>query len=146
MIRILSVGAALAVVATVAYAQNLEAVKQRREAMKAVGAAAKEPGAMVKGEADFDLAKVQKALKVYQEQAQKLPGLYPDDSKTGGDTAALPAIWERKEEFVASYEKLAKDAARASATIKDEASFRTEWPKVMGNCGTCHKAFRKEKS
>ena len=101
---------------------------------------------MVKGEADFDLAKVQKALKVYQEQAQKLPGLYPDDSKTGGDTAALPAIWERKEEFVASYEKLAKDAARASATIKDEASFRTEWPKVMGNCGTCHKAYRKEKS
>src|SRR5919197_2792093 len=138
MIRILSVGVALAVVATVAYAQNLEVIKQRREAMKAVGAAAKEPGAMIKGEADFDLAKVQKALKVYQEQARKLPGLYPDDSKTGGDTAALPEIWDRKQEFLAGYEKLARDAVTAATTIKDEASFRTEWPKVMGNCGTCN--------
>jgi cytochrome c556 len=146
MIRILSVCAALAVAATIAYAQNLEIIKQRREAMKAVGAAAKGPGAMIKGEADFDLAKVHAALKVYQEQARKLPGLYPEDSKTGGETAALPEIWERKQEFLAGYEKLAWDAVTAATTIKDEASFRTEWPKVMGNCGTCHKAFRKEKS
>jgi cytochrome c556 len=145
MTRILSTVAALAVAATVAYAQNLEAIKQRQDAMKAVGNAAKGPGAMAKGEAMFELPKVQAALKVYQEQARKLLNLYPEDSKTGGETAALPVIWERKQEFLAGYEKLAQDAAAAAAVIKDEASFKTEWPKVMGNCGTCHKTFRKPK-
>ena len=146
MLRILSVVAALAVAATVAYAQNLEAIKQRQEAMKAVGAAAKEPGAMIKGEAAFVLGKVQAALKVYQEQAKKLPSLYPEDSKMGGDTAALPAVWEKKQEFIAGYEKLARDASTAVTTIRDEASFKKEWPKVMDNCGACHKAFRRPKS
>jgi cytochrome c556 len=145
MNRILSVVAALALAATVAYAQNLDAIKQRQEAMKAVGAAAKEPGKMHKGEATLELPKVQAALKVYQEQTRKLLNLYPEDSKTGGDTAALPVIWERKQEFLSGYEKLAQDAAAAAATIKDEASFKTEWPKVMGNCGTCHKTFRRPK-
>jgi cytochrome c556 len=145
MIRILSVVAALAVGGTIAYAQNFAAIKQRQEAMKAVGAAAKEPGAMAKGETPFDLAKAQAALKVYQEQVKKLVNLYPDDSKTGGETAALPVIWEKKQEFLAGYEKLAKDAATAATTIKDEASFKAEWPKVMGNCGNCHKNFRKPK-
>jgi cytochrome c556 len=146
MLRVLSIIAALAVAATAAYSQNLEAIKQRQEAMKAVGAAAKGPGAMIKGEAGFELGKVQTALKVYQEQARKLPSLYPDDSKTGGDTAALPAVWEKKQEFIAGYEKLAKDAAAAATTIKDEASFKREWPKVMESCGACHKAFRRPKS
>jgi cytochrome c556 len=145
MHRILSAIAVLAVAATMTYAQNLDAIKQRQDAMKAVGTAAKGPGAMAKGEAAFDLPKVQAALKVYQEQARKLLNLYPDDSKTGAETAALPVIWERKQEFLAGYEKLAKDAAAANAVIKDEASFKTEWPKVMGNCGTCHKTFRKPK-
>jgi cytochrome c556 len=37
---------------------------------------------------------------------------------------------------------LAKAAKAAEASIKDEASFKTEWPKVVGNCGGCHKEFR----
>jgi cytochrome c556 len=143
MIRIVSVVAALAVGATFAYGQNVGVIKQRQEAMKAVGTAAKEPGLMMKGEAPFDLTKVQASLKAYQEHARKLEDLYPDDAKTGGDTAALPVIWEKKQEFIAGYQKLQKDAATAAAAIKDEASFKTEWPKVMSNCGTCHKVFRK---
>jgi cytochrome c556 len=145
MARILSAVAALAVAATVAYAQNLDAIKQRQDAMKAVGAAAQAPGAMAKGEATVDLPKVQAALKVYQEQTKKLLNLYPDDSITGGETAALSVIWDKKQEFLAGYEKMAKDAAAAAAVIRDEASFKAEWPKVMGNCGTCHKTFRKPK-
>ena len=51
-------------------------------------------------------------------------------------------IWEKKADFTAGFDKFAKDADDASAAIKDEASFKTEWPKVMANCGGCHKVYR----
>lgn len=141
IIRVLSAVAVIAIGATAVYAQSA-AIGQRKEILKSFGAAFKEPGAMAKGEAAFDLAKVQAALKTVAEGAPKLPALFPDDSKTGGETKALPAIWEKKDEFVGIYKKLEADAKAAAAAIKDEASFKTEWPKVGAVCGTCHKAFR----
>lgn len=145
MLRLVSVVAALAVGATAVYAQNLNVIKERKEGFKAMAGAAKEPGAMVKGEAKFDLAKVQAALKAYQTNSAKLKGLFPDDSKTGGDTEALAKIWTAKADFTARFDKLAADAKAAEGTIKDEASFKAEWPKVMGNCGGCHKEYRVQK-
>jgi cytochrome c556 len=145
MLRVVSVVAALAVGATFAYAQNLNVIKERKESMKAVGAGAGVGGKIMKGEEKFDLAKVQASLKTYQEQAAKQKGLYGDDAKTGGETEALPAIWEKKADFLAKFDKLAADAKAGAEAIKDEASFKTEWPKVMANCGGCHKEYRKPK-
>jgi cytochrome c556 len=141
MIRVLSVVAAIAVGATAVYAQSA-AIGQRKEIMKSWGGAMKAPGAMAKGEAPFDLAKVQESLKTIADSAPKILSLYPDDSKTGGETQALPVIWEKKDEFLALYKKAGADATAAAAAIKDEASFKTEWPKVGANCGTCHKTFK----
>lgn len=141
MIRVFSIVAALAVGATVVYAESAT-IGQRQQAMKAMASAAKEPGAAIKGEAKFDLAKVHSSLSVYQEQAAKLKDLWSDDSKDG-DTEALPAVWEKKDEFLARFDKLAADAKAAAAAIKDEVTFKAEWPKVMSNCGGCHKQYRK---
>jgi cytochrome c556 len=102
----------------------------------------KDPGGMAKGTTPFDLAKVQASLKTIADGAPKLAALFPDDSKTGGNTEALPAIWEKKEEFAGIWKKIEADAKAATAAIKDEASFKTEWPKIGANCGTCHKSFR----
>lgn len=146
MIRTVSVVAALAVGATFAYAQNLDVIKQRQEAMKTIGKAAGAVGKMVKGEEPFALPTVQAALKTYQEQAPKVKGLVPDDAKTGNDTEALPSIWANKADFLARLDKLAADAKAAEATIKDEATLKTEWPKVQSNCGGCHKEYRKPKT
>ena len=142
MLRIAATVAALAVGATVVYAQSA-AIGQRQEIMKSVGGAMKEPGGMMKGTSPFDLAKVQASLKILTEQPPKMKDLFPDDSKTGGNTEALPAIWEKKTDFTARFDKLAADATAAAAVIKDEASFKTEWPKIGGNCGGCHKEYRK---
>ena len=142
MLRIAATVAALAVGATVVYAQSA-AIGQRQEIMKSVGGAMKEPGGMMKGTSPFDLAKVQASLKILTEQPPKMKDLFPDDSKTGGNTEALPAIWEKKADFTARFDKLAADATAAAAVIKDEASFKTEWPKIGGNCGGCHKEYRK---
>ena len=59
------------------------------------------------------------------------------------ETKALPVVWQKKSDFLPRFDKLAADCKAAEAAIKDEASFKTEWPKVTGNCGGCHKEFRK---
>ncbi len=144
MMRIFSLAAAVAVGATIVTAVNAQTdvIGQRQQAMKAIAGAAKEPGAVLKGQAKFDLDKVHQSLAVYQEQAEKLRGLWPEGSNNG-DTAALPIVWEKHDEFLAKFDKLAADAKAAASSIKDEASFKAEWPKVMSNCGGCHKQYRK---
>ena len=43
---------------------------------------------MIRGQAPFDAAKVDAAFAQWAETAQKLPGLFPDNSKTGEKTRA----------------------------------------------------------
>lgn len=128
-----------------AAAQNVEPIKERKKILKSFGDATKEPGKMLKSEQPFDLAKVKAALATYKAGAPKLPALFPADSKTGGDTEALPAIWEKKDDFDGRYKKLADDAAKAETSITDEISFLEEFPKVVANCGGCHKIYREQK-
>jgi cytochrome c556 len=141
MLRIVAAVAAIAVGATVVYAQSA-AIGQRKDIMKSVGGAMKEPGGMMKGEMPFDLAKVQASLKILAEQPPKMKALFPDDSKTG-DHGTLPSAWEKQADFFARFDKLAADATAAAAAVKDEASFKTEWPKIGANCGGCHKEYKK---
>jgi cytochrome c556 len=145
MHRPLAVVSIIAFGATAAFPQNLDIIKLRKSHYEAMGKAAKEPGAAFKGEAKFDLAKVQAALKTYQEKAVILPTLFPDDSKTGGDTEALPKIWDNKADFESRFKKLAETAKTAEAGIKDEATFKAMWKDVMGNCSGCHKVYRLQK-
>ncbi len=112
--------------------------------MKALGAAFKDPSDMAAGKAPFDLAKVQASLKSLQEVAPKGKTVFPDDSQKG-DTAALPAAFQNKADLFAKFDKLAADAQVAAAAIKDEASFKAEWPKIGANCGGCHKLYREAK-
>ena len=142
MLRVMAVVAALAVGATAVWAQNAAGIAARKDAMKALGGAAQGPGGMAKGDAPFELPKVQASLKTIQETAVKAKGLFPDDTKTG-ETDALPAAFEKKADLMARFDKLGADAKAAEGAIKDEASFKAEWPKVVSNCGGCHKEYRK---
>ena len=83
--------------------------------MKAVGAATREGAAMAKGEAPFDAAKAQAGFKTYGDAAKKMPGLYPDSAKTGGETTAAPKIWEDQAGFKAAFAKFDADAAKGAA-------------------------------
>jgi cytochrome c556 len=121
-----------------------DAIAQRQALMKANGKAAKAMADMLKG-APFDLAAVQAGLKSFADAATKAPALFPDDSKTGGDTEALPAIWENKADVNARFAKLAKDAADAMTAITDEASFKANAPALFKNCGGCHENYRAKK-
>lgn len=127
-------------------AQNISVIKERKDHLKQMGDAVKPVAAMFKGEADFELGPVQAALRKMQEKAEILPGLFPEDSRTGGDTEALPAIWDEKADLEARFRKLGETAKAAEAAIGDEDTFRGAWKEVVGNCSGCHKKFRKPKS
>ena len=141
------VTAALAVALSVGFAAaaGSDAIKERRALMKANGDATKPLVPMMKGQAPFDLAAVQKALKTYMNAAEKMPALFPDDSKTG-DTHALPAIWENKPDVDARFKKLGEDAKAALDKVKDGASFKAIMPSFYKNCGGCHEKYREKES
>lgn len=126
-------------------AQNVDVIKERKALLKEMGNAAKTPGAMMKQEAPFDPVPVKAALKAFESHAPKIAALFPDNSKTGGETEALPAIWQNKADFTERFEKLAAAAKAAQSKIVDEFTFQDEWPKVVGNCGGCHKQYREKK-
>ena len=139
MIRIATAVAVLSIGATLAYAQNLDVIKQRRDVMKSIATAGTANFKMLRGQAPFDLATVQAGLKVYQAEAVKLKGLFPDDAKTGGDTDASPKIWQQRPEFEAAVDTFVTGAKAAAGAITDEASFKAEYPTVVASCGGCHK-------
>ena len=87
---------------------------------------------MIKGDAPFDIAAVQASLKTFEETAAKAKTVFPDDSKTG-ETDTLPVAFEKKADLLARFDKMGADAKAAHATIKDEASFKAEWPKVAAH-------------
>jgi cytochrome c556 len=123
-----------------------DVIAQRRALMHDDGIAAKKLFDMAKGTAPFDLAVAQASLKTLANGAEKTPLLFPDDSKTGGGTAALPAIWENKADFNARFAKFSKDVAEAIAQTKDEASFKAVAPKVFENCSGCHERYKAKSS
>ena len=132
--------AALAVGITTADAQDV--IAARKANMKQQGAQAGQGNKFMKGEEPFDLAKAKHIFEVWAETGAKIAGQFPDNSKTG-DTAALPAIWEKKSEFDGLAAKLVTDAKAALANVKDEASFKATFPEVLKDCGGCHRPFRK---
>lgn len=143
MKRTIFIASLLALGVTAAIAQS-DVVEQRQDLMKQMGAQTRPIGGMLRGQEPFDLAKVQAGLKVFSDNAQKAAPLFPENSKGVGDTEALPSVWENKTKFEAALNKFGKDAQTAMASIKDEASFKAEMPKVMQNCGSCHNDFRKK--
>ena len=145
MKRLILVATTLALGASFAVAQQ-DPIAARKALMKKNGDEAKIGNQFMKGEAPFDLAKAKAIFATYQDAASKMPNLFPDNSKTGGDTAALPAIWEKKADVDAKFKKLGEDAKDAAAKITDEASFKAVFPTVQKNCGGCHETYRMKKS
>lgn len=145
MYRTLLAVAAVAVGVTVVAAQS-DPIAQRKGAMKNLGALTKTGSMMAKGDTPYDQAKAQEIFAGYIDVAMKGPALFPDNSKTGGDTAALPKIWENKPDFNARFEKLGADAKAAQSSVKDADSFKGAFPGLTKNCGGCHELYRAKKT
>jgi cytochrome c556 len=137
--------AAIAIGITAVAAQS-DPIAARRELMKGIGAQTKTGGGMAKGEVPYDQSKAQAIFSSYVDAAEKGPNLFPDNSKTGGDTAALPAVWENKPDFNAKFAKFGADAKAAASSVKDADSFKAAFPGLTKNCGGCHETYRAKKN
>jgi cytochrome c556 len=138
-------GVIITAVAGAAYAQSA-AIAQRQELFKGMGKASGPLGDMLQGKIPFDAAVAKASFTTISENAAKLKGLFPEDSKEGGKTEALPVIWEKNAEFLAIFDKLKTDADAAAAGLTDQASLGALAGPMFGNCKTCHDSFRVKKS
>lgn len=143
-IAALAAGLVCAVAGTAVIAQT-DPIAARKAAMKATGAATGNGAKMAKGEIPFSLDEAKKTFQIYIDTAKVAPDLFPDTSKTGGETAATPAVWTDNATFKAGFAKWGKDSADALAATTDLASFQAAFGNVTKNCGSCHETFRVKK-
>ncbi|HKA78855.1 MAG TPA: cytochrome c [Xanthobacteraceae bacterium] len=145
MIRTVLAVAVLALGATALVAQT-DPIAARKALMKANGDQNRIATDMIEGKAPFNLDAAKKVLGTFAEAGDKAKPLFPDNSKTGGDTAALPAIWENKADFEAKLAKLATEAKAAGAATTNLDTFKAQITEVRKNCGGCHQTYRKRQS
>src|ERR1041385_8992905 len=103
MIIRLVLAAAIAAIGVTAVVAQSDPIAARKALMKANGEQARNAREMIEGKKPFDLAAAKKVFQTFEEAAAKMPALFPDNSKTGGDTKALPVLWEKKSEFNAAF-------------------------------------------
>ena len=137
--------AAIAIGVTAVAAQS-DPIATRKATMKEVGAQTKTGGGMAKGEAPYDQGKAQTIFSTYVDAAGKMPTLFPDNSKTGGETAALPTIWENMADFKGKFDKFGADAKAAQCAVKDLDTFKAAFGGITKNCGGCHETYRAKKN
>lgn len=127
---------------TTAVLASQNPIAERQELMKANGHEAKLGAAMAKGEKPFELAAAKKVFATFEKSAEKMPGLFPPDSKTGHKTTAGPKIWKDMAGFKARFEKLGADAKKAQVSVTDLANFKTAFAGIGRQCGGCHHEYR----
>ncbi|MEC9368489.1 MAG: cytochrome c [Pseudomonadota bacterium] len=121
-------------------------IKARKELMKQVGASTKAASEMVSGKVDFDQAKAAEAMKTIAAVPDQYVKLFPDTSKTGGETEASPKIWEDMAGFVAAAEKLKVAAAQGEEAAKQGiGAYKAAFGELVKNCKSCHEAYRVKK-
>ena len=92
---------------------------------------------------DFDKAK--NLMIEMSENYKALIKYFPENSKEGFKTEALPIIWEDKENFNNLMNKASQDMIKLAEVIKDSEDTNGTLTKFMwSNCKACHNKYREE--
>ena len=124
-------------------AQSGDPITQRQNLMKNNQEQMRALTGMARGQAPFNAATAQAAFRQLEQNASRIPALFPAGSHQG-KTAALPTIWERKADFDAHAAKLQQDARAAQGAVTDQASLQAALQRVGQNCGGCHEPYRRK--
>ena len=82
-------------------------------------------------------------MKKISNNYKKLLDYFPDNTKEGFKTEALPSIWENKDEFNALMQKASGDMIQLAKAIDTTEDLTAIQKKLMwNNCSACHKKFR----
>ena len=92
---------------------------------------------------DFDEAK--ELMLEMSENYITLKEMFPENTKEGFKTEALPLIWEEKDKFNSLMEKTSNDMVQLVSIIENEDDIRGTLKKLMwSNCKACHSKYRVE--
>ena len=82
-------------------------------------------------------------MKKISDNYLKLLDYFPENTKEGFKTEALPSIWENKDEFNALMQKASDDMIKLAKAIDTAEDLRAVQKELMwGNCSSCHNRFR----
>ena len=84
-------------------------------------------------------------MKEMSDNYKKLLNYFPENTKEGFKTEALPTIWENSDEFVTLMQKASFDMIQLTKAIDTAEDLRAIQKKLMwSNCSACHNRFRAE--
>jgi cytochrome c556 len=90
-----------------------------------------------------DFVKASSLMKEMSENYLTLLEYFPDNTKEGFKTEALPIIWENKDEFNSLMKKSSTDMIELAKVIESSDDVRASLQKFMwSNCKACHSKFR----
>ena len=90
---------------------------------------------------DFDEAK--ELMLEMSENYITLKEMFPENTKEGFKTEALPLIWEEKDKFNSLMEKTSNDMVQLVSIIENEDDISGTLKKLMwSNCKACHSKYR----
>jgi len=82
-------------------------------------------------------------MKQMSDNYKKLLDYFPENTKEGFKTEALPSIWENKDEFNALMQKASDDMIKLVQAIETADNLAAAQKKFMwSNCSSCHNKFR----
>lgn len=147
MIKVLSAAIAAAICVTFAGAVVAQGdlITQRKDLMKANGAAFRPVTPMLRGEQPYDKAVADRSVAVWVADGQRMAALFPAGSGTG-DTRALPAIWSDAAGWTAAIERFKAAAAAAQGATGSLDTFRPAVQAIGAACQGCHDKFQRPQS
>ena len=82
-------------------------------------------------------------MKKISDNYKKLLDYFPENTKEGFKTEALPSIWENKDEFNALMQKASDDMIKLAKAIETADDLKKVQKELMwSNCTACHSRFR----
>ena len=124
-----------------AYAQTVEEIIKGRKAIFSENYQnAKKISILLKSKRIDDAKPLMKKI---SDNYIKLLDYFPENTKEGFKTGALPSIWENKDEFNALMKKASDDMIKLAKAIETAEDLRAAQKELMwSNCSACHSKFR----
>ena len=92
-----------------------------------------------------DMDEAKKLMIEMSDNYKRLIDLFPENSKIGFGTEALPSIWENKDEFNLLMTKASNNMIELTSAIDGAEDIRATLGKYMwSSCKSCHSKFRAE--
>ena len=92
-----------------------------------------------------DIDEAKKLMIEMSDNYKRLLDLFPENSKVGFKTGALPSIWENKSEFNLLMTKASSNIIELTSVIDETEDMKATLGKYMwSSCKSCHSKFRAE--